>query len=266
MRTRLPSDPFALARSPSFEPAARRRVWVLGAPVELVWTPERARRRGRPGAGRLPFSVCPSARILAEETVWRNEFVALTPNRYPLGERCAILWRHAPEREADAALLEVGLALAEATRGSLLLNTIGAAASIARAHAHLLSERSGFLESFGRRPWNGPDPGLGGDVEVYTPGERFPGPAVGVSGPLRARAAAAAELLRRRLRPAANLVAVDDMCWVFARTRETPAPHFPHALGAGELWGRFFYTEREDFERASPADLETALRVALADP
>lgn len=197
--------------------------------------------------------------------MWANDAVAITPNRYPLGERCLVLWRRAPEREADAALLEVGLALAEATGGSLLLNTVGAAASIARAHAHLLFERLAFLSSFERRPWRGPDLDLG-EVDVYTLGEGFPGLAVGIAGPLAARAAAAAALLRQRLRPAANLVAMEDTCWVFARELETPAPHFPHALGAGELWGRFFYAEREAFERATAADVEAALRAALVQP
>ena len=47
---------------------------------------------------------------------------------------------------------------------------------------------------------------------------------------------------------------------------ETPTPHFPAALGASELWGRWCYSDRADFERATAAELERALALAGCAP
>jgi hypothetical protein len=65
---------------------------------------------------------------------------------------------------------------------------------------------------------------------------------------------------------AVNAVAADEAVFVYPRSIETPAPHFPYALGAAELWGRWCYTEREPFERATGADLERALVAAGCAP
>ena len=42
----LPEDPFALFGQPAFAPAARRQMTLFGAPVELLYLPERRARRG----------------------------------------------------------------------------------------------------------------------------------------------------------------------------------------------------------------------------
>ena len=74
------------------------------------------------------------------------------------------------------------------------------------------------------------------------------------------RARAASHLIATRLCPAFNLVAEKEIAWVFPRSAvETPAPHFPHALGAAEIWGRWCFEAEAPFHAATPADLERAL-------
>jgi hypothetical protein len=46
---------------------------------------------------------------------------------------------------------------------------------------------------------------------------------------------------------------------------EIPAPHFPHALGAAELWGRWCYADEAAFRDARVEDLVAALRVGGLD-
>jgi len=87
-----------------------------------------------------------------------------------------------------------------------------------------------------------------------------------VKGPQPARAAALQALQLCRMTAAVNVVAQDEVAWVFPRRTETPAPHFPYALGAAEVWGRWCYAEREPFERATAADLERALALAGCAP
>jgi hypothetical protein len=78
-----------------------------------------------------------------------------------------------------------------------------------------------------------------------------------------ARADAAAELLRIRRAAACNIVAMCGECWLFPRSGvETPAPEFPHALGASEVWGRWCFSDERAFERADAPALERALAVA----
>ena len=52
-----------------------------------MWLPERVGRRGRPGTGRPPFPESFVEHILADETVWRDDRFALTPNKHPFAAR-----------------------------------------------------------------------------------------------------------------------------------------------------------------------------------
>lgn len=255
-------DPFAIVPVTPLEVGGRRELQVFGAPAELLWLPRRKERPGAPIGRRPSFQRCRVDAIVASEAVWRRDGVALTGNKFPFSERHCVLWSEQPVREAPVALLEIGIALEERHEATLLLNTTGAAASIARAHVHLVGERLPFLGALPREPlvaeWLEPQP----DVSIVRLVPPFPGIAVGLIGSPSARARAAHRLLLLRLAPAINVVSTDGVTWLFPHgERETPAPHFPFALGGAELWGRWCYPEREPFLRASASDLEAALRV-----
>lgn len=256
-------DPFALVPCVPVVVGGRRSAKVFGADVELVWLPERKQRPGAPLGPRPPFQRCRVDAILAAETVWRRDGVALTGNRFPFAERHCVLWSEERTREAPLALLELGIAMAEAHGATLMLNTTGAAASIARAHVHLVGERMPFLDQLAREPfapdWLEPQP----DVATVRLAAPYPCIALGLVGTPDARARAAHRLLQVRITPAINLVSMAGTTWLFPHgERETPAPHFPFALGGAELWGRWVYADREPFERATGPDLESALRLA----
>lgn len=261
--TGLPAHPFALVPAQRFAPAARRELRVCGAPIELVWLPARAERHGIPTVDRPPFRKSFVERILREETLWRHEGVALTGNRYPFARDQLVLWSETALREPTLPMLHLALRLEEQTHGTLLLNTIGAAASIPRAHVHLVSERLPFLDALPHRSSCPPylDDQAGVDVlELAAP---FPCAGIGVRGAAADRARVVHRLLEIRAAPAVNVVSSRGCTWVFPRAPvEIPTPHFPHALGAAELWGRWCYAERAEFERATSADLEQALRVS----
>lgn len=255
-----PDDPFALAATPAFAPTATRSGSVVGLPVELIWLPERRARRGRPRLDRPPFPPSFAERIIADEAVWEGQGLVLTPNRHPFADRQVLLWTKEPRREPDARLLECGFELAAGCDGALLINCIGAAASIPWCHAHLIGTRSTFLAALPLAPLELPLAGPG--VEVLRAVAPFPAALVALRGPIGARAAAAERLIRLRSCAAFNLVDSDATTWLFPRTRETPAPFFPQALGSSELFGRWCYDEEEPFARATPADLEAALALA----
>ena len=59
-----------------------------------------------------------------------------------------------------------------------------------------------------------------------------------------------------------NVIVQDGAAWLYPRRAETPAPHFPYALGAAEVWGRWCYLDREPFDAATGAALERALALA----
>ncbi len=255
----LPDDPFRLCSAPPFQPAARREMRLFGAPAELLWLPQRRSRPGLPRAGQPAFRKSRIAKILSEETVWRGDGGALTPNPYPFAERQAIVWAEAPIREPDLGLLELVLRFEEHTGGALLINSTGAAASFARAHAHLLAEPNAFLEELPREPFD-PDflePVAGVDIVRLAP--PVPILAVGVRGAARDRARAIHQLLQRRTTAAFNVVSQNGVSWVVPRTIETPAPEFPQALGAAELWGRWCFNDEQPFEEATPEKLEAVL-------
>lgn len=257
-----PIEP-AASRLP-FAPAAERRLTVLGVEVSLVLVPDRRARGGRAVAGRPALQRCPASRILAEEALWRADALVLTPNRYPFAAGQRLLWMAGPTREPDRAFWLAALAWAERAGGSVLLNTVGAAATIARAHAHLVPERRAFLGSLPTRQCTL-------DLIDVPPGGELiavdaPFCALGVRGPVAARATALVLLAEARLTAACNVVAEGDTAWVVPRTVETPAPWFPQALGAAELWGRWCYVDEAPFAAATGADLERALVEAGAMP
>ncbi|MHC4515095.1 MAG: hypothetical protein ACYTKC_02400 [Planctomycetota bacterium] len=259
----LPVDPFALFEHPVFTPAARREMTVFGAPVELLYLPERKARPGVPRAGRSAFPAQFVERILGQEAVWEGNGVALTPNRYPFARRQAVFWAQAPLREPDAAMLELLLRLEEKVGGTVLLNSVGAAASIPRCHLQLLDESLDFVGHFDTvRELPDALAELPSGVACFALAPPFPGVAVGVRGSARERAGVVHRLLEARSSPAFNLVSQDSTTWVFPRSAiETPAPHFPHALGAAELWGRWCFSDEEPFRATTPQDLEVALQL-----
>jgi hypothetical protein len=254
----------AAAAAMPFAPAAQRTLVAFGAPVELVFVPARRARQDRPLADRPAFRRSPAPRILADEAVWRGALHTLTPNRYPFAHEQAILWPNATLREPDAPLWRAVFGWVAAQRGTALVNSIGAAASIARAHAHLTPERLPFLAAVPERP-------LATDLIDVPPGvvlvaKDVPFALLGVRGPAAARAEALVRLAEARLTAAWNVVADDDATWLLPRREETPAPHFPAAVGAAELWGRWCYVDEAPFAAATGADLEQALRRAGAPP
>lgn len=261
----LPEDPFALFAHPEFAPAARRRMTLFRAPAELLYLPERAARQGVPQAGRSAFPSQVVERILSVEAVWEGDGIAITPNRYPFGCRQAVLWATRPRREPDAALLELSFRLEEKVSGTVLMNSIGAAASISRCHLHLIDERLPFLTHFDvveHVPDSLDAHDLPNGISCLALAPPFPGVGVGVRGSPGQRAMVVAQLLQARSSPAFNLVSQNGTTWVFPRSAvETPAPYFPTALGAAELWGRWCFSDERAFRAATPGELETALRL-----
>ncbi len=258
MLATLPDDPFALTPTPPFRPAGRRALRVWGAPVDVTWLPERAGRQGAPTAERPVLAPSPAARILATEAVWTAGGCAITPNPYPIAERELLLWSTDPVRELPLPLIELALTLEERVDGALTINSVGAAASITRAHVHLMGERTEFLPALPRRTVR-PDyladcagvESLQLDVPVLT---------LGLRGPVPARAVALHRVLELRRCAAYNVASQGGETWLLPRSAvEITAPHFPQALGAAEFWGRWCFADRAAFERADGASLERAL-------
>jgi hypothetical protein len=246
-------NPFAAWDLATPKPAATRRLELLGGEVELRWLPERARRRAAPAALHQDHA----SRILANETLWQSD-----------NQRAAlILWSVVPLREADADLIERALALAEPHGGTVLMNTLGAAATQPRAHLHVVGERLPFLSKLPALPCARPLPddltSGRGAIEVVELAPPFPGLAFGLRGERPARARAAARLLQLRAALAANLISDGTTTWVIPRGVETPAPHFPYPLGCAELWGRFCFEDEATFAAATADSLRAAFAMAL---
>ncbi len=245
---------------PAFAPQRERTLEVMGAPVQLAWLPERRHRTGFDRDGRSAFERSPAARILAEESLQRSDALALTPNRFPFAQAQRILWMAAPAREPDLGFWTAALDWADRSDGTVLLNTIGAAATIPRAHAHLTPERLPFLHAIGERPLTTDLIDVPQRCElVHKELDRC---VLGVRGPVEARAAALVLLADARPTPAWNVVASRGVAWAVPRGMQTPSPHFPAPLGAAELWGRYCYVDERDFEQATAADLEAAFAAA----
>lgn len=246
-----------------FAAAARRTLAVFGAPVELVFVPERRQRSDRATADRPAFGRSRAAAIVARETLWRDERHAVTPNRYPFAATQRILWSVAMQREPDGAMWRAAAEWVDECDGTALHNTIGAAGTIARAHVHLLAERLPFPSALCERT-------LRSDLIDVPPGASLsaadvPFCLLAVRGDATARAETLVRLADARLTAAGNVVLQRGAAWVFPRRAETPAPHFPFALGAAEVAGRWCYVEREPFEAATGPALERALLAAGAE-
>ena len=247
-----------------FAATARRELRVFGAPVELALLPGRAARPGRPGAERPAFRPDLGLRIAATEAIHAGPEFVVTPNKFPFARAQTVLWSRRPLREPDAEFLHSALSWTDQRGGSLLLNSVGAAASIPRAHAHHTDEAMPFLPALGEQPFAAPWlPEVAGASYVQ---KAAPFALLGVRGDARARAEATAALQMLRMTPAVSLVACPGEIWICPRAVETPAPHFPYALGAAELWGRWCYLEEGPFRTATAADLERALVEACCSP
>lgn len=223
--------------------------------------PARGRRAGIPGAGRAAFGPGRGDRIRIEEAFWSGAGLVATPNRFPFFWPQLLLW---PEkgtmREPDADFLAACFALARREEGTLLFNTIGASASIPLAHAHLLAAMSPVLEHVELE-----EVASTRDIvcRATQPGSRVPFLVVEIEAEDDTiRAAWTRRLLDLRRTPAINVLARGRRSWILPRRMEVPAPHFPYAVGAGELGGRFVYPDQDAFRAATAADLAAALRLA----
>jgi hypothetical protein len=245
-----------------FAPAAERSLRVFGAPVTLVLLPTRKLRRDRPGDARPAFRSSPVPRILAEEVLWHGEGLAMTPNRYPFAHQQRLLWPTTPRREPDVAMWTTIGTWVDACDGTALLNNIGSAASIARTHAHLIPERLPFVAGLAERA--APTDLIEVPEGVQLIAKDVPFCLLGVRGPASLRAIAIHRLADVRLTAAWNVVTTEGTAWLYPRRQETPAPHFPYALGASEIWGRWCYGDEDAFAQATGEMLERALITAGA--
>ncbi|MCA8949879.1 MAG: hypothetical protein KDE27_10280, partial [Planctomycetes bacterium] len=129
----------------------------------------------------------------------------------------------------------------------------------------LTSERLGFLAALPERPAPRELAELAGDVDLVQ--KDVPFCLLGIRGDdAVAVGAAIATLTALRLTAACNVCIQDGTAWVLPRRLETPTPHFPYALGAAELWGRWCYVDEAPFAAAGGEDLEQALVRAGAPP
>lgn len=247
-----------------FEPKAERTLEVFGTTVHLVLVPGRRGRSGHVRGGRPALHRSPVDRILREEAYWQTDHLALTPNKFPFARNQRILWMANFAREPDLTFWQAALAWVEASDGTALLNNVGAAATIPRAHAHLTGEKMPFLPALAERP-------LEADlIDVPTGCELLrkdvPFCLIGVRGDLAGKASVLMRLGDARLTATWNVIATKDAVWIVPRGKQTPAPFFAAALGSAEFWGRWCYVDEEPFQRASANDLEQALRIATAAP
>ncbi len=244
----------------NYAPVARRTLEVFGAQAELVLLPGRATRPNRPGHERAAFGQDRGKAIVETEASWREHGLALTGNKFPFARAQTVLWSERTLREPDEEFLAGALAWVDVRGGTLLVNSIGAAASIARAHAHHTDEALPFLAQLRERAlvadWL---PNVDG-ASYWTKDVAYC--LLGVRGCASARKQAVAALQTRRLTAAVNLISTAGETWLFPRAVETPAPFFPYALGAAEAWGRWCYVDEGPFLAATSRDLEQALRMA----
>ena len=245
-----------------FRPTAERQLRVFGAPVELALIPQRRDRQGAEHRGQPPFVRTPAQRIIDEESYWRRETLALTPNKYPFARGQRILWMAHPAREPDETFWRALLEWVDRSGGTALVNNIGAAATIPRAHAHLTAEQLPFLPAVDERPLTRAVIDVPASCELVV--KDLPCCVLGVRGPSGARTATLRRLADARLTAAWNVVATPDATWLVPRTVETPTPHFPSPMGAAEFWGRFCYMDESPFLGASADTLRSAWEESTA--
>ena len=236
---------------------------MFDAPVEAVFVPGRGQRRGIAGASRPAFAPSAAESIIDAESYWHAGGLHLTPNRYPFATEQRILWPDEPRREPSSSMWAAVCAWVEASGGTAMVNTIGAAATIARAHAHLTPERLDFLPTLAVEAGPADLAALIPEVELVQ--AALPLCLLGArGGTAAARGHAIGTLALARLCPTWNVVGQDDTAWMLPRQIETPAPHFPFALGAAELWGRWCYVDEKAFAAATGEAMERALIAAGA--
>lgn len=247
-----------------FEPAAERTLELFGTTVHLALVPGRRARSGHAREGRPALQRSPVDRILAEEAYWQTEHLALTPNKFPFAKNQRILWMAKPAREPDFTFWQATLAWVERSDGTALLNNVGAAATIPRAHAHLIEEKMPFLPALPEQPLEAGVIDVPNGCELVR--KDVPFCLIGVRGDLAGKANALMRLADARLTATWNVIVTKDAVWIVPRGKQTPAPFFASALGSAEFWGRWCYVDREPFEQACAEDLEQALLIATAAP
>lgn len=252
---------WSAGHDPDAPPLVRqaRALSAFGLPIDAVWIPERARRGGLPTADRPSFAAHKGERIRAREMLVQDEDVIITPNKFRFFERHLCVWpRSSRTREHPPELLARGFELAGAIGGSALANVIGSSASIQLAHLHLVDSASEALATLPMETVHE----LRAST-VLAPDPEFPLWVVAVdAADVNERAAVVRDLLDARTTAAVNVLGQGQRVWLFPRRLEVPAPWFPYALGAAELWGRFVFQTRESLEAVTEADLERALEAA----
>ncbi len=252
-----PIDPHATLTP--FEPTALRTCKLFGQTVQLALIPGRRARSGHLQTGRPALQRNKAEQILREEAYWRTETLAVTPNKFPFAKNQQILWMAHPAREPDYAFWLTARNWVDRSNGTALLNNIGAAATIPRAHAHLIDERIPFLAELPERP-------LETDLITVPDGcelvrKDVPFCMIGIRGSIAGTAESLIRLADARLTATWNVVITKDATWIVPRTKQTPAPFFKQAVGAAEFWGRWCYIDEESFAAATEADLEQALMI-----
>jgi len=245
-----------------FAPSDERKLKVYGATAHLALIPSRRDREGYDRENQPAFQPSPAARIIDEESYWRSETLALTPNKFPFGRGQRILWMTQPARDPDLAFWRATLDWVERSDGTALLNNIGAAATIPRAHAHLINERLPFLSEVGERPVTTPPIAMPRACELVA--KDISRCVLGVRGPVDDRAEALISLADVRRTDTWNVILTRDASWVVPRTLQTPRPYFATPMGAAEFWGRFCYVDEQQFEAATSQDLTRAWELTTA--
>jgi hypothetical protein len=240
---------------------ARRSLLAFGLPYELVLIPSRADRAHFPGMERPAFVSDKGGRIRQEEALVREDGIVLTPNRFSFYEQQCLIWQaEGFAREAPVALLEAGFRLAEQTQAALLINSIGASASICQAHGHLVRAQSKVLAAF---PMKALGAARGLRLLATDPLAGHPSLTIQIRGGAPSdRARLVRALLDLRTAASYHVLAQAGAAWVIPRRREIVAEVSPYALGAAEFFGRFVFPERKIFERLDRKAIELALSEA----
>jgi hypothetical protein len=240
---------------------ASRRLLAYGLPYELVLIPSRGQRANLPGGRRPAFTCDRGGRIRQAEALASDDDVVLTPNRFAFYEQHGLLWQaEGFAREAPVRLLEAGFRIAEQSGGALLVNSIGASASICQAHGHLVRARSEVLAGLPMSPL-GAERGL--KLLASDPRAGHPALAIQVRGGSASdRARLVRALLDLRTSASYHVLAQEDAAWVMPRRREIVEEVSPYAIGAAEFFGRFVLPDRETYDRLDRSSIELALAEA----